>query len=196
MRWVARHEQDLARSQAERAALANAARAAGVPLPPASVAPAPAPVAAPKVPELDFVPLTTGRPAAVGPSEEGNRAFREAAAAVAALEAWTKAQLLLYKRERALLVRDVRGALADRTIYSDASGRLTFAESGAQRPREWATLGVELQASIIVSALRNAEPRPSPEIVRGAEAFAYLHGLPEMASELLRRRRSDALFPR
>jgi len=173
------HEEGLARSQAAQAALGAMLSERKSPAAPAAAAGG----------QIDFAKLTTGQPA--GGADAA--VLAQANAAVAALEAWRQGQLPHYTPDRPLLVRDLHGAMQDMTVYAEADGRLVFVEGRAKRLRDWASLPPELQGAIIVAAIRAAPDRAA---LRGAEAFAFVHGLPEMAAALARERSTEALFSR
>lgn len=146
---------------------------------------------------FDFARMTGRQPAATVPAVERNAAVQEAQVAIKTLFAWLDEELKHYTRERPLLVRQLIAGQGEQTVYTDGAGRIYFATGGgaATRLREWADLRAEQQGSIIVSALRNTARVPA-EAVRGAEAFGYLNGLPEMADVLTRELRAGrALTP-
>lgn len=145
---------------------------------------------------LDFARMTGRHPAATLPGAERNAAVQEAQAATKALFIWLNGELKNYTRERPLLVRQLIAGQGDQTVYTDGAAGIYFATGGgsATRLREWGDLRAEQQGSIIVSALRNAARVPD-EAVRGAEAFGYLNGLPEMAEELARELRAGRALP-
>lgn len=135
--------------------------------------------------EIDFVALTTRRPAEAGANPA---ALAEANACLPALDAWVKTRLASYTANHALLVRDLDATMQEAMAYSDEPGKISFGQRGLMRKSDWAALSTERQSAIIVSLLRDASP-PAPRAVsRGAEAFAYLHGLPEMAAGVIRLR--------
>lgn len=146
---------------------------------------------------LDFARMTGRQPAATMPGAERNPTVQEAQAATKALFAWLNEELRHYTRERPLLVRQLIAGQGEQTIYTDGAAGIYFATGGgaATRLREWSDLRPEQQGSIVVSALRNAARVPA-DAVRGAEAFGYLNGLPEMAEVLTRELRARrALAP-
>lgn len=134
---------------------------------------------------LDFARMTGTAPATSLPDADRNAAVQEAKAATKALFAWLNEELKHYTRERPLLVRQLTPGQGEQSVFTDGSERIFFATGGgaATRVRDWADLRAEQQGAVIVSALRNA-PRAPAEAVRGAEAFGYLNGLPEMADVL------------
>jgi len=70
------------------------------------------------------------------------------------------------------------------TVFTGADGRIFFAEGGAIRGRAWTDVKRGVFGAIIVSALSNSPIPPPREVVRGAEAYAYFHRLPDMAEAL------------
>ncbi len=136
--------------------------------------------------KLDFAKMASPRQ----PSENDSPAVRSANDALKPLYDWLGPELRNYTRDRPMLVRALRGG-PDQTFYTAPEGKLSFGSGGASHLRDWAELPPEQQAAIIVSVLRNA-PKPTAEWVRGAEAFAYLHGLPEMAEVAVRELRPKA----
>jgi hypothetical protein len=71
-------------------------------------------------------------------------------------------------------------------VFTDSNQDLYYAEGGAWRKRRWQDLETEDQGAIIASLISSSPVPPKREIVRGAAAFAYVHGLPELATELVR----------
>lgn len=185
-RGLEKHDDDLARSQREQAALAAAIKdRTAEPATPAAVA---VPSLENKVADFDFLRMTGERPAPASGTAETERAHQQANQAVTELQAWLRPELARYSRERTLPV-------GDRRVYGDAAGQIYFVQVGATAARPWADLSVDLKAAVIVSALRYAE-RPPASAWRGAEAFAFLHGLPAMAKELERAKATQAVLGR
>jgi class 3 adenylate cyclase len=163
------HEARLEENQSAQAALGALLKQA-----PAEAGAAPAQEAA-----LDFAALATRTAAARNPTPETLPIIQAAERSVVALLAWLPVELARYTRDRPLTVPAL-GPGAAATIYLDAGGQLYFAEGGASRRRAWDDIPAATQAAIIVAALRNAAPPANREVQQGADAFAYLHGLPEM----------------
>jgi class 3 adenylate cyclase len=121
----------------------------------------------------------------------------EAKSCLQSLDAWLPNQLQRFTRDRPLIVRPLRDALSqDMTLFTDSMRRLCFEKGGAVRKQDWSDIKPEMQGAIIISTLRDL-PSPAPRpVIRGAEAFAYLHRLPEMGAALLRdRQRGDNRTP-
>ena len=74
-------------------------------------------------------------------------------------------------------------------VFTDADHRLYFAEGGAIRQRKWADLKPGVLGAIVVSALLDSPAAPPREVARGADAFAYYYGLPEVVEALHRNQR-------
>lgn len=131
---------------------------------------------------FDFAALTTHAPA------ESTAAARPAAEKSAAvLLAWLPAGLERYTRDRPLLVRGIGDpAFQGTTLFTDANRQLFFNEGGASRRRNWSELKEPVQAAIIVRVLLDAPASLPPGVREGAEAYAYLHGQPEMLTALRR----------
>lgn len=190
------HQRELAGSEELSKAL-GAALQAGTAEPAAVPAPEPPaqtrvdPRPAPATPgaageEIDFIKLTTARPPGnATPAEQ--RALQRAREHIQILDAWKGPALARYTRDRPLLVQPIT-ATPQRvsTVFTDASGQLTFAVGGATRKHQWADLDADVQGAIIVSLLMNSPTPLTRDVMRGAEAFAFLHGLPDMAEKLAR----------
>lgn len=187
------HEQELVGSREMRDALGAALRTAPVEAAPAETpAPAVKEAVQPLAPttvvnDVNFLALTTGRPPTAGISPAHDRALAEAREALQILDTWRVVALQRYTKDRPLSVRplgnDARKAM---TVFTDGGPHLYFAEGGAVRRRAWDDLKTDLQGEIVQSLLVNAPMPPTREVVRGAEAFAYVHGLPELAAVLVR----------
>lgn len=173
------HEKELGESQSAQAAFSDRLKAASVENT-TKAAPGPSP-------EHDFRALTTRTPAGTGPAAERAPAEQAAKRALEPLMAWRPKALARYTRDRPLPVPGLgHAAFRNITLFTDENQVLYFAEGGASRRREWAELPPADQAAIIVQAIL-ASPEPVPrEVYRGAEAFAFLHGLPEMLVALPR----------
>jgi hypothetical protein len=189
------HKQELQGSEMVKNALGEALRAEqNQPTVTVTQAPAPPspgttePVAAPPqpaAPKIDFIKLTTLRPAGnTTPAEK--EAMTMATAALQPLNAWLPGALSRWTKGRPLAVRPLSASQQQAwTVFTDSSHQLYFAEGGAYRKREWSDLKPDVQGAIIVSLFTNSSPL-SRDVVRGAEAFAYLYGLPELAEKLVR----------
>ncbi|HWA27892.1 MAG TPA: adenylate/guanylate cyclase domain-containing protein [Lacunisphaera sp.] len=171
----AAHEEEMSRNQSAREALGaelqkNAAETAATPDRPAG---------------RDFARLVTRTPVINSSAVEGAATRLAAEDSAAKLIAWMSTDLMRYTKDRPLLVEGL-GDVARTTVYLDAQNRLNFLEGGATRRMAWADMRPTLQAAVIVSALQHS-PSPVPPAVRlGADAFAYLHGLPDMVTALPR----------
>lgn len=189
------HEKELAGSQEMRNAL-GAALQTETTAPVAAVTPAPVPAAtvpvtvAPAVPpaadEFNFLKMTGSQPAAgATPAEE--RALQRAHECIRVLDGWRAPALTQYTKDKPLVVRPLRGpARQTMTVFTDAKQQLYFAEGGAVRPRQWADLKPEVQGAIVGALLMGSSVPLTRDVVRGAEAFAFVHGLPELAANLVR----------
>lgn len=185
-----KHESDLARSQEERAALAAALKAgqtpSNTPAVPSDPTPTPADPATPKAPveEIDFARL-----ALAGTRDE--RAQQLARESLPALDTWAVATLKRYTAERPLDTVRARFGQSVK-IYTDANGQLRQGDGGANRTVAWRDFSPEDQGTIIVNMLNDAATLPPDDVMRGAEAFAYVNTLPEMARSLLAKRPAGA----
>jgi class 3 adenylate cyclase len=169
------HEEELAASQTAQAALSARLKKSDE----AKSAPIPAAPAA-----EDFAALTTTTPARLQPSAPP-ATIASATASADLLLVWLTSELARYTKDRPLMVTGLGDpAFAGARIFTGANQELYFAEGGAFRRRLWAELKEPVQAAIIVSVLRQASPPAGPELLRGAEAFAYLHGQPQMIPAL------------
>lgn len=190
-----KHEAELAESRTEHEKLGAVLHA-----PPTASVKATAAVTAPKMPEaepptpaapeFDFAKMTRARPATENTTPADERAIEKARAGVQILDTWIDGRLRRYTKEQPLLVPRSNSP-QDFTVFTDSSRQLYFAEGGAFRKQNWSTLTAEVKSSIVLSALRSP-PLPPRDVVEGAEAFAYLHGLPEMAGALIRERQAAA----
>ena len=173
------HEEELGQSQSDQAALGKLLKKTGE-------TDQATPVAAPAA-HHDFIALTSAVPAGLKPTQETLALVQEAERSQETLLAWLPDGLARYNKDRPLPVAGLGDAgFQGATVFTDANHFLYFAEGGAFRRRSWAELKEPVQAAIIVSALRNASPAAGPELWRGAAAYAYLHGRPEMAAALAR----------
>jgi class 3 adenylate cyclase len=156
---------------------------------PAQVVAAPGPVESapvkPVVAEPNFLKMTTHNPAVAGVSPEQDRVLQRALECIQAMEKWRVEELQRYPKELPLVVRPLRGSTPQAwKVFTDSNHELNFGEGGASRKRPWSELKPEVQGAIIASLLpKTTVPR---EVVLGAEAFAFVHGLPELAALLVR----------
>ncbi len=98
---------------------------------------------------------------------------------------WLRSSMKRYTKDTPLLVRRFHVPLpVEFKVSTDSGDRFVFAKDGAARARNWKELELIDQESLIVSALLNSPTPPPPEVMRGADAFAYLHHLPEMVPAL------------
>lgn len=170
------HERELRESQATQAALAGLLKqdAAG----------APAAAEGETAGILDFAQATTPVPAPQRVPAEPPERLREAQELVATLQSWVDQALAGHTRARPLRVDGLGDpAFLGTTLFMEGE-QLYFAEGGAFRRRAWTELEGPAQAAVIASLLRASPTAPPPEVRRGAGAFAYLHGRPELARAL------------
>ena len=105
------------------------------------------------------------------------------------LDAWTPTALGRYTRDSPLSVRPLRNVgFQSSTVFTDTNHHVYFAQGGAILRKSWPDLKVEVRGAIVASLLRSSPVPPPREVVRGAEAFAFVHRLPEMAEALLHER--------
>lgn len=141
---------------------------------------APASVAPPAAEEIDFARLAmTG-----GRKDEAT--LQEAREAAQAAGTWLQAALRGYSAARPLPV-ELRPELGLQRIYVDAKGQLLIKTGNIDQRFAWEAYPAEEQGAIMFAALRDASA-PARAVVRGAEAFAYLHNLSDLASQLTRQR--------
>jgi len=180
-----KHEEELAQSQATQAALDAAVlkkKSEG----PGSAGPTTIAVAQPA--EDNFVELLRSQVA--GTAREDGPARQRAAALIPGLLAWMTTSMQRYTQDRPLLVHPVgSSAPGEMQVFTDAEHRLYFAEGGAIRQRNWSDLKPGVLGAIVVSALQDSPAAPPREVARAADAFAYYHGLPEVAAALHRNQR-------
>lgn len=188
------HQQELVVSQRERDALLAAVQAQKVAADTVASEPSAVPAAgtenpppaAAGGPQIDFGRLALKRTTA---TDEEKQVFQAANESVAALDGWVPRALERYSRDRPLYVAALRtGSLPSSTLYPDANRQINFVVGGAARRFAWGNLSPEVRGAIIASLVTNSPEAPPAEIVRGAEAFALIHQLPEMAELLLRER--------
>lgn len=102
----------------------------------------------------------------------------------ALLPRWVSAALERRTRDNPLLVRDPAGLPnQDLRVFSDG-GRLSFAQGGAIRARDWNELKPGLQGAIVAALLQVSAAAPDASILRAAAAFAYLNNLEDLAAQL------------
>jgi class 3 adenylate cyclase len=200
------HQQQLAGSQGLRQALGTIARQEKTAETPAKVDAAPAPVVVTKASpppahkvapsaapaaagQFDFAALAVSRPAVNAATEQDKRALEAASECLAILEKWTGPELRRYTRDQPLQVIPFRNRGFHSSTLFIENNQIHFAEGGATRRETWTELTPERRGAIITSLLRSAPARPSREVVQAAEAFAFVHRLPEMAEMLLREHR-------
>jgi class 3 adenylate cyclase len=100
------------------------------------------------------------------------------------LKTWLDAALLRHSRQSPLVVHDLSGGAAkDVSVFMAADQRVVFMETGSPVPRDWAEVKPPVVGAIIVGAIRSAK-EPPRAVMPGAQAFARLYGLPQMAREL------------
>ncbi|HEY8994438.1 MAG TPA: adenylate/guanylate cyclase domain-containing protein [Lacunisphaera sp.] len=98
---------------------------------------------------------------------------------------WMRAALQHYNQSYPLVVRELTGtAPKEIKVYVKADGRLYYTEGGAIRQRAWSEIRPAMMAAIVAGAIIEADPLPSREVVRGAQAFANLYYLPELPAAL------------
>jgi class 3 adenylate cyclase len=173
------HEEELDKSQSAQAKLDAMFKESSV---------VPAPAAAPDpAPEHDFRALTTRVPARSLPVAEQTAAVQAAEQALGPLRSWLLGALSRYTRNRPLTVTALGNpAFQQTSLFTDAQQAVYFVEGGAYRRGELTELKEPIQAAIIVQAILDSRVPVPPEVRRGAEAFAYLYGLPEMLTALPR----------
>ena len=197
-----RHQEELAGSQGLREALGAITRQDTATQPPANleaaapaeanprptVAAAPVNPKAPPAPAaLDFALLASGRSGVTRDAAQTARALQAAREYLPALELWTQSALARRTRESPLEVTPLGNRGFSTTTLFTENGQLYFAVGGATSRASWNALTTDRRGAIIMSLLKSLPPQP-PEVVRGAEAFALVHRLPEMAEMLLRER--------
>jgi class 3 adenylate cyclase len=194
-----RHQRELVDSQGKRDALSAALRADAAETPaPVEAKPGTAPaVETPQRPAVakkaaapagpDFAKLAVGRAAGAAGSED-QRVLQEANASMGAIETWTAETLPRYTRDTPLLVQPLRSNFRGSTIFIDTDHQLYSQEGGARRRLQWAELSPEARGNIMTALIHSSPVPPSREVLRSAEAFAYVHRLPEMAEALIRER--------
>ena len=110
---------------------------------------------------------------------------QRAADATVALVAWVKTAMRRYTKEAPLLMPRLNAAMPTTlTAYADSEDHYVFITGGAARARAWDELKLADQEALIVGTLRESPSAPPPEVMTGADAFAYLHDLPEMITAL------------
>lgn len=145
---------------------------------------------APVAEAFDFARLAMSRrPEGAAPPDDP-RILDAAKASLGPLETWAPLALQRYTRDSPLAVSPLRPGLPGSVLFTDATRQLHFSQGGATRKQSWHELKPEVHGAIVASLLRYAPSAPPREVVRGAEAFAFIHRLPEMAEALLRERKS------
>lgn len=135
----------------------------------------------------NFAALTTKTPAGRNPTAETLPIVQEAEATAGTVLRWLPEALSRYNRDRTLLVLPLGNNPGSRSmIFSDANKNLFFALGGATRKANLNELDATMVGAIIVAALGEANLPANSELWRSAEAFAYLHGQPEMIKALQR----------
>ena len=174
------HEEELARSQATQSALGAALLGEKTANPDKKTVEATAAV------EYNFAEMTRNQPAKEnGTTKEARLIWQLANGRMQTMLGWMEAAMLRYTADRPLLVRELPGATSKETkVFTGPDRRLYFAEGGAIRQRNWTDLKPTTQGAVIVSALLDSPTPPPREVVQGAEAFAYLNGLPELNEAL------------
>lgn len=184
------HEDELARGQATRAEIgarlgervAHPGTPAGAPATAAGTAAA---NSSPR-PEYNFAAMTRNQPAENAGSSGDEALIRQQAdQGMQALFTWMDAAISRYSRDSPLLVRELSGTISQETkIFGGADHRVYLAEGGAIRQRNWAELKPANLGAVITSVLLASPVPPPHEVIQGAEAFAYLYGLPEVNEAL------------
>ena len=184
------HQEALAESQATQAALDAWLR---------DKKPAPAvktEVAAPvspvveKLPEDNFAELARNVDSRKTRSDAENARLRQHALESSAVTiAWVNATMRRYSSDAPLLVPRMNASMpAGLKAYAASDNRFVFTTGGAARARGWDELKLVDQEALILGTLLNSASPPPAEVMRGAEAFAYLHDLPEMVATLREQR--------
>jgi class 3 adenylate cyclase len=133
--------------------------------------------------EYDFAELTRNvRDPRAGPAAKADAPYRlQALERIQFLLGWLGTALQHYNRETPLVVRELTGtAPKEIRVFAGIDHRLYYAEGGAVRQRNWSELKPPVLAAIIAGVLADARPVPPREAVLGAQAFAFLYGLPEL----------------
>jgi class 3 adenylate cyclase len=137
--------------------------------------------------DYDFTELARGvRDPRASPAAKADAPYRlQALGRIQALLAWMSTALQRYTREKPLVVRELTGtAPKEIKIFAGIDQRLYYAEGGAIRQRNWTDLRPPVLAAIMAGVLLDARPVPPREAVQGAQAFAFLYGLPELGEAL------------
>lgn len=173
------HQKNLASSEEVRGALGALVRAEDA----TATRSAGEPAAAPE--EFDFLSMTTRVPAGRDGAAVSEAAVQRAREALVTLETWRLTALARYTEDRPLTVRPLNRAIQQsRRVFIDSRQQLCFAEGGAVRRMRWDELKADQQGAILASLLSSAPIPPPREVRRGAEAFAFMHGLPDLAAVL------------
>ncbi|MBL9214287.1 MAG: adenylate/guanylate cyclase domain-containing protein [Opitutaceae bacterium] len=117
------------------------------------------------------------------PAERADR--QRALERIQGLFSWVTTSLQRYSRESPLVVRELTGtAPRDIKVYVGADRRLYHTDGGATRQRDWHDLRPPAMGAIVAGTLLDAPRLPPREVVQGAQAFAYLYGVPELIEAL------------
>jgi class 3 adenylate cyclase len=137
----------------------------------------------PKQVNYDFSKMTGLQPVVgkTGLSPEEDLVRQQANELLRTLLAWMNGALSGYTKDHPLLVRELPGSISSQTsVFSGPDHRLFFAEGGAIRQRKLTDLKPAVLGAVIISVLLDSPSPPAGDVLRGAEAFAYLYGLPQL----------------
>lgn len=173
------HERDLAESRRKQAELMKSVEEAK--------RESAAPKVAPAADAFDYAAATTAVPANRRNPAESPARIADALRLSNATLIWLNEALRAHTKDRPLTVRGLGSAdFTGATVFMNAQGDLMFAEGGASRARAWDELNDATKAALLAAAI-DAAPLATPEeIRRGAMAFAYLRGRPELVAALRR----------
>lgn len=146
-----------------------------------------APPAPPKAGEYNFAELARNSATGNVRTDAENALIREKAVeSTQVLVAWIKTAMQRYTKDTPLLVRRPNAPLpSEFKVISDSQQRFVFIKNGAERAaRDWQDLEPTEQAELILGVFLDSPSTPPPEVLAGADAFAYLQHLPEMAAAL------------
>jgi hypothetical protein len=132
--------------------------------------------------KYDFAKMTREQaPKRTGLNDEEALIQQKAAESLQVLFTWMNNSISQYTKDRPLLVREFPGSLSSQAqVFSGADRQIFFSQGGAIRQRKWSDLKPVVLGEVIVSALRDSTVPPPNEVIQGAEAYAYLNGLPQM----------------
>jgi hypothetical protein len=117
-------------------------------------------------------------------------AKQQAAKSAEVLYPWVKAAMARYTKASPLPVPRLGASMpAELRVFTDGDNRFVFATGGATRARSEQELRPSDWAVLVVGTLLDSPAPPPPEVMRGADAFAYLYGLPEVVTALHRDQR-------